>query len=227
MSCVRRHQRHETKKIKELQVSFRCASASDHLPRRTYTDTHIAKGIRQMKNIGKRSRVSTLLLVSLLVVLSGCGDKENSSSSTSSSDQAVLDFAKCMRDNGVDFPDPKTGADGRLQIDMQQGQSQLQSPQEQEAFSACRSKLGNFANIGSGQQQQLQDAALDYAKCMREHGYNMADPDFSQAMGSGGGPGAGGGPFGNVDQSDPTYVSANDACKDKLSAITSAIPGGQ
>ena len=63
----------------------------------------------------------------------------------------------------------------------------------------------------------FQDTLLEFAACMRDNGYDMPDPDFSN---SGGGPGTGGGgPFGEVDRSDPDFIAAEEACGDIMAGF--------
>jgi hypothetical protein len=62
---------------------------------------------------------------------------------------------------------------------------------------------------------------------MRDNGYDMDDPDFSSF-----GPGAEGepaegarvGPFGEIDQDDPDFVAANEACGEILGGLP-RVPG--
>ncbi len=50
----------------------------------------------------------------------------------------------------------------------------------QEANDACKDLLGDAGpmNMSPEQQQEMQDQALAFSKCMREHGVNMPDPTF-------------------------------------------------
>ncbi len=89
-------------------------------------------------------------------------------------------FAKCMRDRGIDVPDPKEG--GGLQLP---AQGTLISPGADskvgDATSACRSLLPN-----GGAPSPMSAADLDklrtQAKCMRAHGIAMPDPNPNGAM---------------------------------------------
>jgi hypothetical protein len=63
----------------------------------------------------------------------------------------LLAFAKCMRDNGVNFPDPTFDSNGRPQFD-QNGATNfrqlLESPAAQKAEQTCRSKVGGNGGPG-------------------------------------------------------------------------------
>src|ERR1700750_3400406 len=67
------------------------------------------------------------------LALAACGGGEDPAPSSNSSDRpgldektktAMLDFARCMRQNGVDMPDPKfDGGGARMQVNRGQGQT--------------------------------------------------------------------------------------------------------
>jgi hypothetical protein len=79
------------------------------------------------------------------------------------------EFAKCMREHGVDVSDPEPGQRGVTIKD-------LDPEKVQPAREACRDLLPN-----GGVPQQLDpeelDKARERAKCMREHGVDVPDPD--------------------------------------------------
>jgi hypothetical protein len=78
-------------------------------------------------------------------------------------------FAKCMREHGVEVPDP--GPDGELQMS-----SDIDRGKATEAMSACQQFLPNGGTLSNLSPQQLEQARA-FAKCMREHGIDMPDPD--------------------------------------------------
>ena len=99
-------------------------------------------------------------------------------------EQAGLDFARCMREHGVDMPDPK--ADGGLvMIGPGMGSGTVERsdgppPGFEEADKACRHFLEDLIQDGGGRiDPKQQDQMLEFARCMREHGIDMPDPDFS------------------------------------------------
>lgn len=89
-------------------------------------------------------------------------------------EQKMRDFTKCMRDHGVDMPEPKTGPGGGAMIELNGGPGD--EAKMKAADEACKHLLPN-----GGQPPKLDAAQLDkmreQAKCMREHGVNMPDPD--------------------------------------------------
>lgn len=117
--------------------------------------------------------------------------------------QAGLDFARCMREHGVDMPDPIAGEGGRIMIGPGPGgdaggPSRAAAPPAgfEAAHKACGHFLEDLVGDGPGRMDPAeQDRALKFAKCMRDNGVDMPDPDFSGggmsiaiAPGSGGGP---------------------------------------
>ena len=60
-----------------------------------------------------------------VATLGGPGDRaaDGNAAGTKKKDpqQAALDFARCMRQHGVDMPDPKVDAQGRVQIQIGPG----------------------------------------------------------------------------------------------------------
>ena len=91
--------------------------------------------------------------------------------------QAALDFARCMRQHGVDMPDPEVDDQGRIRVRIGPGQGgKRPDPAKLEAAQkACGSLMGG----GDGDRQidpAERDAMVDFARCMREHGIDMPDP---------------------------------------------------
>lgn len=136
---------------------------------------------------------TTLSVGMLLLALTACGSNSdsgggvaslsgNSGSDTSSKsdEQQALDWARCMRDEGVDVPDPKTDDNGNLQ----QGQirvghgSDIDPDKFQKAVEECGQPPGR--QMDPEHQAAMQDAALKFAQCMRSKGYDMPDPTFDQ-----------------------------------------------
>jgi len=95
---------------------------------------------------------------------------------------AALAYARCMRENGVDMPDPQvtTGSGGEVKID-QQGGAPVSKEKMTAADAACRHFMAAAGPNGKGPAMSVedQDKVLAFAKCMREHGIDMPDPDFT------------------------------------------------
>jgi hypothetical protein len=102
------------------------------------------------------------------------GGGGSSSASSNSSDRAVQ-FAECMRENGVpDFPDP---VDGRTTVRMGPGGIDADPATMEAAQQACQ----DLAPEGAGRANpQMQDQVFAFAECMRENGVpDFPDPDVS------------------------------------------------
>jgi hypothetical protein len=166
------------------------------------------------------------LLVALAVLalgVAGCGDSSDSSSSGSaasgggSSDSTKLvQYAQCMRKNGVpSFPDP---VNGQLNLQVTPGGAlDPSSPQWKAAQQACKSLEPPGLQSGSAQSNQQQSQALKFAACMRKNGV----PNFPDPQLEGGGFIVGEG----VDSNSPQFQSALTACR-KLQPGGATTGGG-
>jgi hypothetical protein len=158
---------------------------------------------------------SAVLALSLLTACSEDSEASEASSSGSDSgsestdpfDQA-LEYAECMRENGVpDFPDPvQDGGNVRIQPG-----GDPNSPEFQAAEEACRDKQpqgGGQLGPGGGGALDTEKVA-DWAQCVRENGVpDFPDPEVN----------------GNqmelslaetdVNPDDPEFQEAIDACQD-------------
>jgi hypothetical protein len=100
--------------------------------------------------------------------------------SANSDDPEVQDaqvrYSRCMREHGIDMPDPGAGEQMRIEID--------DPAAWEEAEVECRPILeeivGTFEPPSEEEQARMRDQALEFAKCMREHGIDMPDPQFSE-----------------------------------------------
>ena len=98
--------------------------------------------------------------------------------------EAPLQFAKCMREHGIDMPDPTVGEGG--QVAVQIGGGAGEGPDAKEVDAANKDCQHFLESAGSGfeppspeDQKKMQDQALAFSKCMRDHGIDMPDPQFS------------------------------------------------
>jgi len=126
----------------------------------------------------------------------------------------LLAFAECIRGEGFDIDDPTVDADGNVRLPRPTTDSatQGQGPPEgfREARDACAAHLeGLTLGFQGGDQTEQQDRLLEFASCMRDNGFEMADPDFS-------GDGGGRRVLQDVDQNDPSYEAAFSVCGDLL-----------
>ncbi len=211
------------------------------------------KPSRMNRSVPRAGLVRSVLVgcaLMLVLIAAGCGSSSNEgvatldetpATTTTSSDtttstgdssdpqQAALDWAACMRKNGVDVADPQVGSDGRVQIGPGSGRQARAANPDSDAFQAARKECGSPFGSGGGPQisaadrEELQASMLKFAACMRKNGVDMADP---QLGGGGGGffrvgPGGNGG--GGVNPDDPDFQKAQKACQ---SILQGAFPGG-
>jgi hypothetical protein len=92
--------------------------------------------------------------------------------------QAALDFARCMRQHGIDMPDPEVDDQGRIRVRVGRdgpGGARPDPGKLEAAQKACGRLLGG----GDGDRQldpAERDAMVAFARCMRQHGIDMPDP---------------------------------------------------
>jgi hypothetical protein len=127
----------------------------------------------------KRFHLLTEPLAAASLAFAACGDGDPKASAGDDREEfreAALDFAQCMRENGVDMPDPEP--DGG--IIMRAGPDTDQAAVER-AQKACQEHMDKVRppEMDEEQQREFREAALKHAQCMREHGIDMPDPSFS------------------------------------------------
>ncbi len=187
-----------------------------------------------------------LVVPALALILSACssgstdqvatlsGDSASASAtptlSAAQREQMALQFSQCMRKNGVpNFPDPTVDQNGNLVLRPPAGIAGLSTGDLQTlrtAFQACSQYAEGLRAGFSGQdRQQMEDAILAFAQCMRANGYNMPDPQFGSQPSAGASPGDGG-PFGSINRNDPAFQKAFSACQDKLPGFGGRGLGG-
>jgi hypothetical protein len=107
-----------------------------------------------------------------------------------------------MRSHGIPVPDPN--AQGQIEGSAELQQRYQDTPQGQQAVSACRSYLkGAVPERTPAQTQEYRESQLRFAQCMRAHGIPLADPtpsgDLQLAQQ-------------NIDKASPQFQRANEAC---------------
>ncbi|MFB9893296.1 hypothetical protein [Planobispora takensis] len=166
-------------------------------------------------------RARTAVALVSLAALAACGQAPKAevasaggpaaSASPSASSQADgVKFAQCMREHGVDMPDPEPGG-GPVRIQAKGDRNTLEK-----AHKACQkyapTKLGKSLKDDPGAQK----AMLQFVRCMRENGVDMPDPDFSGGGVRIGGPG--------LNPDSPQFKKAQAACEKYLPGMTGKRP---
>ena len=169
----------------------------------------------------------------------GAVSAESEGTSDMTDEESLLAFAECMRDNGVDFPDPVVEADGTVTFGFRPGgggggglavlREIGRNPNLPAARDACSGLLEGLA-FGPGQGGfdlvELQDTLLEFAQCMRDNGVDMGDPDLRDFLPGGDDDGQAGRPFGGIDFSDPDLLTAFQTCQQLVSLATPRFGGG-
>ncbi|WP_238009845.1 hypothetical protein KZZ52_15065 [Dactylosporangium sp. AC04546] len=152
----------------------------------------------------------------LMLALAACGSKQGSDIPTANgtgaapaatgsvpSDerkQRALKFAECMREHGVDMPDPN-GAE----FLGGEGVEGVSKDKLNAATEACRQYMPTDNELRTPSAQDVEQMRK-LAQCMREHGIaNFPDPgpDGSVSLGGTG-----------IDPKDAAFKAAEEACKD-------------
>ncbi|MDV5147551.1 hypothetical protein R1T08_26095 [Streptomyces sp. SBC-4] len=104
------------------------------------------------------------------------GGGESVSDEVKQADQA-LEHRKCLREQGLDVPEPKPGEQG---VGLTIGGDGMSKEKMEKAFKACQGKGG--AAMGKEPTQAEKDKMIKYAQCMRKNGFDMPDPEFGGGM---------------------------------------------
>jgi hypothetical protein len=179
-----------------------------------------------------------LAAVAGALALGACGSGNNGKGGAASADghfEGALRFAKCMRDHGVDMPDPKRDSNGGIQLQMGSrglGRAKIDDPKMKAAQSACQKYMesGGGPPLDPAQQAKLQDAFVAYAGCMRGKGIDMPDPKVGshgvemRIVKGQGGPGKGltTGPA----PDSPAFKAADKVCHKFLAGVDKMGKGG-
>jgi hypothetical protein len=126
---------------------------------------------------------------SLVVAACGGGNKPAAAGGPSgkgvdaASKTAMLNFAKCMREHGVNMPDPQFDSNGGGTVRMGDGKTPIDAAKARSAEQACQ----HFQDavkpppMSAAQQADMRKRALANSRCVRAHGFNMPDPQFDDS----------------------------------------------
>lgn len=100
-----------------------------------------------------------------------CSSGSNESEAAADAERPLLEFAQCMRANGVPgFPDPTAQTDGSFGFERPRDASPEALDQALERCQAAAEAAGIPLAPGAAQDPAAQDAVLEFARCMRQNG---------------------------------------------------------
>lgn len=145
-----------------------------------------------------------------VMALAACGGSSGGGSEdqAATEEEAALEFAECMRAHGVEVEDPKPGQSISVGGD---------DPTTKKALATCDDKLGGGQELSAEEGEEFKEGWLAFAKCVREHGVDMADPEFL-------GPGKV-----HLDRTateSPAFEAAREACQGKTLELNGINIGG-
>jgi hypothetical protein len=140
--------------------------------------------------------------------------------------QAVLDYAQCMREQGIDMPDPEF-SEGGVSMDVFPGEGEPTAREQNEieaADSACSPILeeaeADMPAPSPEEEAEAREWALAFSQCMRDQGVeDYLDPEFDED---------GGYMLSTTDaiRSDPDFEDAQTACEDEGGEPGGGTPPG-
>jgi hypothetical protein len=121
----------------------------------------------------------------------GTSGTDGETATTTDPEDAFLAFARCMREHGVDMPDPQVDDNGRGVIQVggpgADGEAQpIDKDTMDAAQQACQPLIEDVVqnrqqDLDPEQIQEMQDQALAFSQCMRDHGIDFPDPVFGDS----------------------------------------------
>ncbi len=116
-----------------------------------------------------------------------------------------------MRENGVpEFPDPQLNGDGGLIMGGPGGGVDFDQEVMEKAMEACEDlRPQGGGNFSEEDRQEMQDAALEHAQCMRDNGV----PDFPDPVFEEGGARI---DLNGIDPESSVFKEAQEACEDVM-----------
>ena len=155
------------------------------------------------------------LLAGLALTAAACGGAAkagDASDPEKNREDQLVEYTDCMREHGIDVDASEEGGRFKIAVGAPAGGSAEEEPDDemQAAMEACKDKMPmRGEDLTPEERAELEDAMVEFAQCMREHGVDMPDPGdggFVQRFDSKSGPGP----------EDEEFQAAEKACEDKL-----------
>lgn len=116
------------------------------------------------------------VLLAVLLALTACGSKPDENNAKKDDTGDMVKFAQCMRENGIDMPDPEEDGKGGIAMRAIPGGDD-DGVNMETAHNACKQHLPNGGEFTPPSPEE-QDKMRQQAKCMRDKGHNWPDPNF-------------------------------------------------
>jgi len=189
----------------------------------------MAKGQKQRLRHARRTMV-TLAAVGAASALIACGGGEEASGDDeqASFEDAQVEFTECMRENGVDMPDPEAGGGGFRMEAGEEGGIDPNSEEFQAASEECSPLIEDAVPEGDRPDPaEIRDQLHEMTECLRDQGYDVPEPTV---VGPGEGPPQEP-PAGQSDeleslQDDPEFQQAQEDCSAEAGLDEGFGPGG-
>jgi hypothetical protein len=156
------------------------------------------------------------LMAALVVLLAACSPDQPAGHETGLPGEAAeLAHAQCMRDHGIDWPDPEF-VDGEWEMSPLGEDIDLESPEFREAETECAQVLQD-GQPEAGEDinpedrallEEQMDKMLEFAACMRDQGIDFPDPQMDDS-------GTISGPAGPLDGDWDAFEAAKQVCEDQ------------
>jgi hypothetical protein len=124
--------------------------------------------------------IITLAAVGASAALVACGGSASGEDAQANAEDAALDFAKCMREHGVDVPDPQPGSGGGGGFNLQ---FRSGNPADNENFQEGQQACGHFLRdaVPEGDRPdpaEMRDKLHQMTECLRDKGYDVPEPQI-------------------------------------------------
>ena len=121
-------------------------------------------------------------------------------------ERALFDLSACMRDEGIDVGDPTVDANGNVLLGTPPGGESISDHGAlMDAYAVCGDLVGGRSlGHGDADRTAVHDRLVEFAACVRDNGYDVSDPDFSNS---------GGELFPGLDEDDPDFQAAQKVCE--------------
>lgn len=163
--------------------------------------------------MGRTYPARTAIAAFVLLVTACSPDQPTSGETALAQEEGELAHAQCMRDHGIDWPDPEF-VDGEWELRLDDD-IDLESPEYKEAETECaqvRQEAQPEANDMNPEErahmEEEMNRMLEFAACMRDQGVDFPDPLMDDT-------GTISGPAGPMDGDWDAFEAAKHACEDQ------------